>query len=462
MGETESSGDNYHKRKRSPSYDYEIVTATQWLDGWPSSVIDENIDSSSGNNNNRDVLPLVDLRSYEQFHKIHIHTDKAAPLIVNLPLETLLSGERSCELPPRHVEFAILVPSTYKDLFESRDSQCSIHNLFFASKSSATQQSRKPWLVRQVLLESEHLWNEEGLCNNIKRSTDESCENEISTLSFHPLPRLWKPDPLVSSGLLPLLKEYCQQRTPCTVFDLGSGAGRDVCYLAEETKAFYHNSILPQQAKEQNNNLQCNRFPLHFVGIDNHKGSARRCEPLWRNHKIDDITTSHLLNLNKLDLVNHCFTNKAFLDQTATHEKIQPTLFIYAIRFLNRKLLSYIANSTSSIESTDHEHPPLYLPIGTIMAISHFCKPTKTAEWNFDHPKVSNVLDRDELNTLFGNKSDGEKRWSILKDETCNDGDHVSRSKSCSFSRYAHALTILFAPGKDADTIYCKKDCLTA
>ena len=102
------------------------------------------------------------------------------------------------------------------------------------------------------------------------------------------------------------------------------------------------------------------------------------------------------------------------------------------------------------------------VPIGTIMAISHFCKPTKTAEWNFDHPKVSNVLDRDELNTLFGNKSDEEKRWTILKDETRNDGDHVSRSKSWSFSRYAHALTILFAPGKDADTIYCKKDCLTA
>ena len=419
MGETERSCSC--KRKRD-EVDYEIVTTTQWLDGWPSSAIDKN-NCSSGSSNIRDALPLVDLRSYEQFHKIHLHTNNATPLIVNLPLETLLSGERACELPPRHVEFAILVPSTYTDLFSSRNSQCSIHNLFFASKSSATQQSRKPWLVRQVILETEHLWNEERLRNNIKSSTDKSCENRSSALSFHPLPRLWKPDPLVSSGLLPLLKQYCHQRTPCTVFDLGSGAGRDVCYLAEETKAFYHNSILQQQAKEQNNKLQYDQFPLHFVGVDNHKGSARRCEPLWRNHMIDDITTSHLLNLNKLDSVNDCFTNTLFNDQTAKNEKIQPAVFIYAIRFLNRKLLSYIANSASRNDDIDHERPPLCLPIGTIMAISHFCKPTKTSEWNFDHPKVSNVLDRDELNTLFGNKSD-DKKWTILKDDICHDGDH--------------------------------------
>jgi len=416
----------------SPSSNgYEIVTVTRWLDGWSSSVMDSNNSSriSSSTNETKDILPLVDLRTYEEFDKTHLHTDDATPLIVNLPLETLLSGERSCELPPRHVEFAILVPSTYTDLFLSCNSQCSIHNLFFASKSSATQQSRKPWLVRQVIVESEDLWNEEGILNYIKRNTDASYESKGNALSFRALPRLWKPDPLVSSGILPLLKDWISktecshQRIPCTVFDLGSGAGRDVCYLAEETKAFYHNSMQQQQTKEQNK-LHCNQFPLHFVGIDNHKGSARRCEPLWRNHRIDDITTSHLMNLNKLDLVNDCFTNITFIDQANKSEKSQTAvLCIYAIRFLNRKLLSYIASSASSIEDIDHESRSLYLPIGTIMAISHFCKVTKTAEWNFDHPKVSNVLDRDELSTLFGDKSDGEK-WSILKDDICQDGDH--------------------------------------
>ncbi len=408
-----------------PQKGYDIVTATQWLQGWSSGAIDINMSSSSTTTNITDhhVLPLIDLRSYEQFNHKHLHTDDATPVIVNLPLETLISGERSCELPPRHVEFAILIPSIYTEVFQSRNSECSIHNLFFASKSSATQQSRKPWLVRQVILENEHLWNEVGLLSDIKCNTVGSCESKSSELSFRPLPRLWKPDPLVSSGLLPILKDWISntkdnhQDTPSIVFDLGSGAGRDVCYLAEETKAFFHNTVLQQQTKEQNNN----QFPLHFVGVDNHKGSARRCEPLWRNRMIDDIATSLLLNLNKLDLVNDCFTNTSFINQTTKNNKSpSKVLCIYAIRFLNRKLLSYIANSTSS----DNESPSLRLPIGTIIAISHFCKPTKTAEWNFDHPKVSNVLDRDELSTLFGSKNDDVEKWEILKDDICHDGDH--------------------------------------
>lgn len=399
---------------------YDIVTVTQWLHSWSSGAIDNGMNSTATAVTNN-VLPLIDLRSYEQFNHNHLHTDDATPIIVNLPLETLLSGERSCELPPRHVEFAILVPSTCTDAFVSRNSECSIHKLFFASKSSATQQSRKPWLVRQVILENENLWNAVGLLNNIECSNS---GGKSSELSFRPLPRLWKPDPLVSSGLLPILKEWISntydncQHSPHIVFDLGSGAGRDVCYLAEETKAFYHNSVLKQQAKEQN----IHQFPLHFVGVDNHKGSARRCEPLWRNRSIDDITTSHLLNLNKLDLVNDCFTNTSFIKQTAENDKSTSTVFcIYAIRFLNRKLLSFIANSTSS----DNEGTSsLCLPTGTIIAISHFCKPTKTAEWNFDHPKVSNVLDRDELSTLFGSKNNDVERWTILKDDICYDGDH--------------------------------------
>ena len=134
-----------HSDSAASTNGYEIVSVTQWLDGYVNDEM---------------PLPLVDLRSYDEFNKIHLHNDAydAAPLIVNLPLATLISGERSCDLPPRHVEFAILVPNNYADKFLSSDkSQCSIHKLFFAAKSSATQQSRKPWLVRQVILESESL-----------------------------------------------------------------------------------------------------------------------------------------------------------------------------------------------------------------------------------------------------------------------------------------------------------------
>lgn len=388
---------------------YEIVSVTQWLDGYI----------------NNEILPLVDLRSYDEFNKIHLHNDAydAAPLIVNLPLVTLISGERSCELPPRHVEFAILVPNNYADKFISSDkSHCSIHNLFFAAKSSATQQSRKPWLVRQVILESERLWKEDKILKFIKRNTD-------AITHSRPLPRLWKPDPLVAHEILPLLKDcitnLCNESTEAidnsngaccthqyTVLDLGSGAGRDICYLAEETKAYHHTAILQQQQQQhphEQSMTQNKHFPLHFVGIDNHKGSAKRCIPLWKNRGVDHITSSYLLDLNKLNLVNDFFTS----------EKINSTVVcLYAVRFLNRKLFSYIARSASDTE-IETNSPSLCLPIGTIVAISHFCKPTQTSEWNFDHPKVSNVLERNELSTLFT-----DARWSVIKDDICCDGDH--------------------------------------
>mmetsp|Transcript_12402 Transcript_12402/g.22441 ORF Transcript_12402/g.22441 Transcript_12402/m.22441 type:complete len:105 (+) Transcript_12402:249-563(+) len=86
--------------------------------------------------------------------------------------------------------------------------------------------------------------------------------------------------------------------------------------------------------------------------------------------------------------------------------------------------------------------PPLVLPLGTLIAISHFCKPKEGASWNFDHPRESSVLDRWELKSLFGddddddddalfeNGKDGEKKvvqkkkWKIVKDDIVPDGDH--------------------------------------
>ena len=256
-----------------------------------------------------------------------------------------------------------------------------------------------------------------------------------SIAPHRPLPRLWRPDQLVSSGILPLLKDWMRNRcsksftstdhsilTCCThrqtVIDLGSGAGRDISYLAEEMLDFYHNSILQQNNMEQNKPFQ-RHFPFYFVGIDNHKGSAKRSIPLWKNRGVESVTSSHLLDLNKLNLVNDYFQKMNFIDDKS--EKINSTVVcLYAVRFLNRKLLSHIANASSRMEEA---HSSLCLPVGTIVAISHFCKPTETAEWNFDHPKVSNVLERGELRSLFGSNDSGV-RWSILKDDICFDGDH--------------------------------------
>mgnify|MGYP000712075109 CR=1 FL=1 len=393
------------------SHCYDIVDMHQWLSGW----------GEDGK-----TLPLVDLRSREEFDNCHLCSSVT---IVNLPLSSLLSGERSCELPPRHVEFAILVPSQYAQTFLD-GCFSTIHQLFFASQSKSTLQSRKPWLVMQILIEEKSLWKDAGELGLIQRY-DRRSSNRDGTFPFQSLPRLWKPDPLVSSVMFPLLKDWimCRQptmssdsQTPINglVLDLGSGAGRDICYLAEELKEF-------QQQQPQ----QCMRS-IHFVGIDNHKGSSKRCHPLWKNRGVDDVSDSLLLGLNKLHLVHDHLTDISKLQSQPVPQTT--ILCIFAIRFLNRKLLSYIAESRSSdeqstianpasrIETSKNVHsppPPLVLPLGTMLAISHFCKPDEGAQWNFDHPKESSVFERWELKTLF----EGAK-WQIITDTIIPDGDH--------------------------------------
>jgi len=206
------------------------------------------------------------------------------------------------------------------------------------------------------------------------------------------------------------------------------------------------------------------------------------------------LTGTCCLDLNKLQHVYKYFTDfdSSFhaqsspkCDHTNNLEKVQlvpEIVCLYSIRFLNRKLLSYIANSLSSLLSETNESfsqtsspdnpslldlpptkrqkklvpppltQPLLLPIGTIFAISHFCKPHEGAEWNFEHPKESSVLERWELKELFGgavndnivanegfNGKDDRtkteivdgirngyktKKWEILHDDICFDGDH--------------------------------------
>ena len=437
-------------------YSYQIVSLAEWLDGRDKM--------KPGVQNGNDVknnipLPLVDLRSQQEFNKRQLSLVKAncstfadkVP-IVNLPLDTLLSGERSCELPPRHVEFAILIPQNH-----SFTDCCPIHQLFFDTQSKSTSQSRKPWLVRQVLMEDERFWE------NAKRTgllVDVVCLNEGDTPPFRRGARLWKPDPLVASDVHSLLKEWLQtsnyisathyevnepsnshyvKESMGVVLDLGSGAGRDICFLAEELKEF--------NAQQQ----YSASFPLCFIGIDNHKGSAKRCLPLWEHRGVKDVTHSMNLDLNKLNEVQK-FIETTVHPQPLQSGGLKTKLCIFAIRYLNRKLFAYIAHLANNLVCSEHAsidstntkadkipntQPRLeLLPTGTIIAISHFCKPAPNAKWEFDHPKESSVLCRWELKNLFesvvvhrqdecsANDGDKQKCWKVLKDEICEDGDH--------------------------------------
>lgn len=275
-------------------------------------------------------LPLIDLRE-----KVSKPLYVKNRVVVHLPFSSLVSGERSCELPPRSTEFAILVEEDKeKNYFES---------FFSATISKATQQSRKAWNVVAVILADEEFCNQ-------ARDMSRKAENQV--VSIFPSPRLWQPDPMLPTILWPELKrlllEKTQQENQFEIWDLGCGAGRDVCYLAEQMESLDDDSIKN----------------VLIVGIDNHKGSARRCEPLWKNRNVSQRAKTFNLNLNKLATVQQ---------HIGSH-----VLCLYAVRFLNRKLVSYIANECDNFLS------------GTIFAMSHFCKPFQGAPWEFSHPKVSN------------------------------------------------------------------------
>ena len=308
-------------------------------------------------------LPLIDLRSHSEYQTKRLDVNER--IIVHLPFEDLVSGERSCELPPRNVQFAILVPSHVHI-------DC-IKELFFCKKSKATQQSRKPWLVLQIIKENECLWSDAESLNIVCRQ------------AFDPLKcqaRLWKPDSMVEHVLLPLLKQKIESDTcneSFTIWDLGSGAGRDVCFLAEELKQISIN--------------MSKKFTI--VGFDNHKGSAARSNPFWNNRRVADVTQSKLLNLQHVHLLHDAIQQQKNL------------VCLYAVRFLNRTMLRFIATCNS-------------IQVGCIFAMSHFCKETKHTEWNFDHPNVKHVLERNELIDLFS----VENGWEIVHDSICMDGDH--------------------------------------
>ncbi len=360
MSSENNAGDPCPKRQKISAENqnsYDEVTIATWRKGYTSETGD-NIDTSDTNRGapSSKHLPLIDLRSKESYAQHHVKDKRNETLIVHLPFETLLSGERSCELPPRHVEFAILVPSNF-----DRDQ---IQDFFFATLSKATSQSRKPWLVRQVIYETEELWDEVKemgiLSSNSRRVSGDDNGNgddNIDEIEF-PLPRLWKPDQMIEDVLHPLLKKEfikCHSmdlEKHFVVWDLGSGAGRDCSFLAEELKHQIH--------------MTGSNIKLKIVGFDNHKGSARRSLPLWKNRFVDDVCESRLVNLKNMTLLEENIKKEGKI------------MCMYAIRYLNRRMLEFI----SSI--------PLVTK-GCIFAMSHFCK-GENAEWNWDHPKVSGCL----------------------------------------------------------------------
>jgi hypothetical protein len=171
--------------------------------------------SSPGGN----PLPLMDLRSSKEYAMHRLFCSNPKLEVVPFPIEFL--KERSFELPARHVGFSILLPPS--DLQRAQE-------FLLGPKPNARNRPLKPWKVSYILLDTPTLWHQArnlGICQESALPAALAIEEKI-----FPLPRLWQPDAMVQNILLPLLKELPAQVGD--IWDLASGAGRDVAFLAEE------------------------------------------------------------------------------------------------------------------------------------------------------------------------------------------------------------------------------------
>jgi hypothetical protein len=300
------------------------------------------------------------------------------------------------------------------------------------------QQQHVPWNIPLVLLAGDELWQhakELGmlLCDDTR---DDADGNHPWTIP-PPQPRLWQPHPMIEYHVLPLLQtnvailqqQAHQQQPPLLnqdgnhhdepsynnynnnhhfveveIWDLGSGAGRDVCFLAE--------SLTLQQQQQQ--------LPSYHVmvcGIDHLLASAHRCLPFWKRRRVDSHTCSLLLDLHQVsqveqvwkkrtETISHHYRRrlgeKEDIDSGGTRRQSQrrkKIMCCYAVRFYHRPLIEWIlqyllSSSQEAIHNrnnpnNDHEEQhDLSYTIPFVLAVSHFCKPTPQATWTFDHPKV--------------------------------------------------------------------------
>lgn len=273
--------------------------------------------------------------------------------VVPFPIQYL--KERSFELPARHFEFSILLDSS--DLEEAQ-------TFLLGTHQPLTKRPKKPWNVTYVILADGKIWEEARSIGIL--------ENAIVSPDVFPTARLWQPDPMVQTILFPLLKNRVSNGN-LQIWDMASGAGRDVAFLAEE--------------------LMAAENPYHVWGFDHryNEKETNITRSFWKRRGLENTTKCIKVDLSSWETVTLPKTHVAAL---------------FCVRFWKPELVSAIARSSE------------LLP-GTLFGISHFCKPHVGASWDFDHPSEKTVLERTQLRDLFQLCS-----WEIVCDEIAVDSDH--------------------------------------
>ena len=321
---------------------------------------------------------LLDVRSSPADGEAQMkHLASCPPLltVVWIPFEDL--KERSFELAARHVSFAILLDSMQSPQIIKR-----VQSFFFDAKPNRRQ---RPWRAT-ALIDASH-------SDNWQQATELglTVSTTPSWTTTAPLPRLWQPDTLVQEVLLPLLQQRLRQKdspanenTPVPeIWDLGAGAGRDACFLAEELKHSVRNS----------------RQPFCVVALDQrYRDSGNNFTPaLFLRRRVASLTRCQQIDLQNVSEV-----------LSKLREEQNNVICLYAVRYWNRSLVEEIAGTDA-------------LANGTIFGISQFGKSHVGAGWNHAHPKAKHVLERNELREIFSDKNND---WTILHDQVVLDGDH--------------------------------------
>lgn len=325
-------------------------------------IIDVTAWWTAGNNNNRPselslqqnpLRPMMDLRSTASFQRQRLHHKD----LLVVPFPASLLRERSYELPARHIEFTILADRTELE---------SIGAFLLGASRKQQKSKRKPWRVKHVLIDDDNLWKDASILGL-------TCTAKQASISF-PLPRLWQPDSMVSKLLLPLLTANHERYCTGIVWDLASGAGRDVAFLAEElTAAGMDYTVKGFDHRYNSKESAITSGFWERRGVAAHTRCIKCDVSQWGNLQ-DDL----LQDLPKA---------------------------IFAVRFWKEDLVKSIARCKN------------LLP-GTLFGLSHFCKPHKAAPWNFDHPSEKSVLERNQLKEIF------EDEWVIIEDNIVLDSDH--------------------------------------
>ena len=340
---------------------------------------------------------LLDLQSHPVDSKAwRVANTRNSPLtIVNIPFSEL--NERSFELPPRDVPFAVLLDCRSLDVVKQV-----LH--YLVGKPGL---QHKPWLVTALIDASEpENWEQakEELNSVWVESSIVVGKLKEEAPPFLPLPRLWRPDPMIEAILLPLLKQQLVKASEralpgyLEVWDLGSGAGRDVCFLAEELLCFYCNKRLWHHDDDMALN---HSLPFCVIALDQrYRDSQRHTMEQWmQRRKIEKVTRLERINLQE--------TASILSSIHAAQQEGHSLKCLYAVRYWNRSLVEKIAGDRTLLSE------------GTLFAMSHFGKAYRGAAWNHDHPKEKNVLERNELSEIFADDD-----WEILHDKVVQDSDH--------------------------------------